>query len=241
MKASDIMVSAVKSVNVDATIDQAIALMLEAGVSGLPVLDGQGRLAGMLSEGDLLHREEIGTAKRKPRWIEVLFGEDAGAYVASHARKVTEIMTTDVVTIAPDASLAEVVGKMDARRVKRLPVVSGGALVGIVTRSGLLRALVAARATAPAEGGSVAASDQAIRDALMAELKIHPVADLSALDIAVRQGVVTLTGQIDTHKQRDALVVAAENIAGVTQVVDQLVQIEPFSGAPLRVKTDVLD
>ncbi len=241
MKASDIMVSAVKTVNADATIDQAIALMLEAGVSGLPVMDGEGRLVGVLSEGDLLHREEIGTARRKPRWIEVLFGEDAGAYVASHARKVAEIMTTDVVTITPDATLAEVVGKMDARRVKRLPVVLGSALVGIVTRSSVLRALAAARAPTPGDGAPVAASDRAIRDALLAELKRHPVADLSGLNIAVEQGVVTFTGQVDSHKRRAALVVAAENIAGVRRVVDQLVQIEPFSGAPLRVNTDVLD
>lgn len=238
MKASEIMVSTVKTVGADATIDQAVNLMLEARVSGLPVVDAEGRMVGVVSEADFLHREEIGTARRQSRWIEALLGEDAQAYVISHARKVSEIMTRDVVTVGPDATLAEVTKKMDKKGVKRLPVVNGGAVVGIIARSDLLRALAAIRRAAAAP---VDSTDELIRQALIDELRNHPFVSLSSLDIKVDGGVVTLTGGIDNQKQRDALVVAAENIAGVKEVVENLARIEPFSGMALHTKSDVLD
>jgi CBS-domain-containing membrane protein len=230
MIASEIMTSPVKTIGPDATIEEAIGLLLSAHVSGLPVADADGRLVGLVSEGDFLHRAELGTAKRKPRWIEFLLGpgEVAESYVMSHGRKVHDVMTRDVATVSESASINEVVEVMERRKVKRLPVVSGDHLVGIITRADLLRALskaVASESAAPAEP-----SDQAILDKLLAELSVQGFASPKTLDVTVDQGVVTLTGEIFDERQRPALVVAAENIPGVTKVVDKLMWIEPFSG-----------
>ncbi len=231
MYASDIMTREVKTISPDATIDEAIAILLSARVSGLPVADAEGRLVGVVSEGDFLHRAELGSIKRKPRWIEFLLGpgEIAKSYVLSHGRRVHDVMTRDVVTVGPTASMNEVVEVMEKRRVKRLPVVSGDRLVGIITRSDLLRALSAAIAAKPAPTPAEC-TDKAILGKLLAELQQQGFASPRTLDVVVDQGVVTLKGEIFDERQRPALVVAAENIAGVTRVVDELVWIEPFSG-----------
>jgi CBS-domain-containing membrane protein len=230
MLASEIMSSPVKTIGPDATIQEAIALLLEARVTGLPVTDADGRLIGLVSEGDFLHRAELGTAKRKPRWIEFLLGpgEIAESYVLSHGRKVHEVMSHDVATVGESASINEVVETMERRKVKRVPVVSGDRLVGIITRSDLLRALSKACALKPASPAEC--TDQAILDKLLAEMSDQGFASPKTLDVTVDQGVVTLTGEIFDERQRTALVVAAENIPGVTSVIDKLVWIEPFSG-----------
>lgn len=229
MIASDIMTAPVKSIRPDATIDEAIATLLSARVSGLPVTDEHGRLVGLVSEGDFLHRAEIGTAKRRPRWLEFLLGpgEIAEAYVRSHGRKVSEVMTRDVVTVGESASLTEIVETMEKRRVKRLPVVSGDLLVGIITRADLLRALSTTLASRTAGADR---SDQTIVNRLLAELKSQGFVSPKCLDVAVDGGVVTLTGEIFDERQRPALIVAAENIPGVVKVVDKLLWVEPFSG-----------
>lgn len=239
MRASDIMTRDVKTVAAEATIDEAVNILLSIRASGLPVLDAAGRLVGIVSESDFLHRVEIGTAKRRPRWIEFLLGpgEVAEAYVMSHSRKVGDVMTRDVVTVAANASLSEIVAVMDKRKVKRVPVVTGDELVGIVTRSDLLRALTACRqASAPA----APLDDQAILDRLIAELKEQGFASPRTLDVTVDRGVVTLTGEIFDERQRAALICAAENIPGVSKVLDQLVWIEPFSGMTLESKTGMM-
>lgn len=239
MRASDIMTRNVRTVAPEATIDEAVSILLSIPASGLPVLDGSGRLVGIVSESDFLHRVEIGTAKRRPRWIEFLLGpgEVAEAYVMSHSRKVSDVMTRDVVTVGANSSLNEIVAVMDKRKVKRVPVVSGDELIGIVTRSDLLRALTACRkASAPA----VALDDQAILDRLIAELKEQGFASPRTLDVTVDHGVVTLTGEIFDERQRPALLCAAENIPGVTKVLDQLVWIEPFSGMTLENKSGMM-
>jgi CBS-domain-containing membrane protein len=240
MKASDIMTAEVKTIDHDATIDEAIALLLSAHVSGLPVADRDGRLVGVVSEGDFLHRPELGTVKRKPRWIEFLLGpgEIAQSYVLSHGRKVHEVMTRDVVTIHPTASLTEVVEIMEKQSVKRLPVVSADRLVGIITRSDLLRALSDVVA-AKSQAGPGDLSDSEIRDRLLAELQEQGIASPRTLDVQVEEGVVTLTGEIFDERQRPAIKVAAENIPGVVKVIDKLVWIEPYSGIALG-KSDAI-
>jgi CBS domain-containing protein len=231
MQASDIMTAEVKTIAPDATIEEAIGVLLNARVSGLPVTDAEGRLVGVVSEGDFLHRAELGSAKRKPRWIEFLLGpgEIAESYVLSHGRKVHDVMTRDVISVGPTASINEVVEIIEKRRVKRLPVVSGDRLIGIITRSDLLRALSAAIAAKPAPGPAEC-TDTAILGRLQAELQQQGFASPRTLDVTVDGGVVTLKGEIFDERQRPALICAAENIGGVTKVVDQLVWIEPFSG-----------
>jgi CBS domain-containing protein len=240
MIASDIMTREVKTIAPDATIEEAIAILLGARVSGMPVVDGLGRLVGVVSEGDFLHRAELGSAKRKPRWIEFLLGpgDIAESYVLSHGRKVNELMTRDVATVEESAALTEIVEVMEKRRVKRVPVVSGDRLVGIITRADLLRALSASIAGKPAPGPGER-TDPAILEKLMTELKDQGFASPRTLDVTVDQGVVTLKGEIFDERQRQALIVAAENIAGVTKVVDELMWIEPFSGMTIG-KSDIV-
>ena len=231
MLASEIMTREVRTVDPDATIEEAIATLLSAHVSGMPVVDATGRLVGVVSEGDFLHRAELGAAKRKPRWLEFLLGpgDAAESYVLSHGRKVREVMTRDVVSIDESTPLTEIGDIMEKRRIKRLPVVSGEHLVGIITRADLLRALSAAFAAQPAPTADEC-TDQAILGRLLAELKAQGFASPRTLDVAVDRGVVILRGEIFDERQRQALIVAAENIAGVNSVVDRLVWIEPFSG-----------
>src|SRR6516165_2504909 len=152
MIASDVMTRTVLSVRPDATIAEAIRLMLDNRISGLPVIDEAGRLVGMLTEGDLLRRGETGTERHRPRWLEILMGPGrlAGDYVRTHGRRIGEVMTRDPVSVTPDTPLKEVVELMERRRIKRVPVLDGDVPVGILSRADLLRALLGALEEKPA-------------------------------------------------------------------------------------------
>jgi CBS domain-containing protein len=143
MKARDVMTRHVITIAPDASILEALRLMLQHRISGLPVVDKNGTVAGIVTEGDFLRRAETGTQRKRPRWVEFLLGPGmlAKDYVQAHARRIDEVMTTDVRTVPEDAELAEVVAVMEKHRVKRVPVMRGTALVGIVSRANLLHAL----------------------------------------------------------------------------------------------------
>ena len=168
MNASEVMTRKVISVLLDAPIGDAIRLMLDHRISGLPVVDGDSKVIGILTEGDLLRRAETGTERQRPRWLELLLGPGrlAGEYVRTHGRRVGEIMTEDVVCVAEDTPLVEIVRLMEGRRVKRLPVLRGDALVGIVTRADLVRALAQLIEKEPAS----ASDGDEIRECVLAEL-----------------------------------------------------------------------
>jgi CBS domain-containing protein len=228
MKAKDVMTSPVVSVEPDATVLQAIRIMLQRRVSGLPVIDENGRLLGIVTEGDFLRRAETGTVVRRARWLELLVGPSklAQEYVRSHARKVHEVMTPDPVTVAEDTHLEDIVRMMEKHQIKRVPVVRGQEVKGIVSRANLLQALaIVAREAKPAEQ-----SDEAIRAQLMAELGKHLWAPVGLINPVVRNGVVELWGTITHDRARQALVVAAENVPGVKAVRDHLTWIDATSG-----------
>jgi CBS domain-containing protein len=228
MKVRDIMSPRVISVAPDASILAAIRLMLQNRISGLPVIDSSGALVGVVTEGDFLRRSETGTERKRPRWLEFLLGPSrlADEYVHTHARTVKDVMTADPVTIAEDAGLDEAVEIMESRRIKRLPVVRGGQVVGIVSRANLLHALVSLAAAAP----ETATSDGAIREALLAQFQKLTWAPAALVDPVVKDGVVGLWGTITEEAQREALKVCAQNIPGVKSVVSHLTWIEPMSG-----------
>lgn len=228
MKAKDVMTRTVVSIDQDATVLQAARLMLQHHISGLPVVDKQGALVGVLSEGDFLRRSETHTERRRSRWLEFLMGPGriAGDYVHSHGNKVSEVMSSDLKTVGEEASLEDIVALMEKHRIKRVPVLRAGKLVGIVTRSNLMHAMVSlARVASPG-----AQSDAAIREKLLAEFKKQQWAPVATTNVVVHDGVVDLWGMIIDERQRNALKVAAENIPGVTGVKDHLVWIEPTSG-----------
>jgi CBS domain-containing protein len=228
MKAKDVMTSPVVSVEPDATILQAIRIMLQRRVSGLPVIDQDGSLLGIVTEGDLLRRVETGTQRRRARWLEFLVGPGklAQEYVASHARKVHEVMTPAPVTVAEDTPLEDIVRGMEKHQIKRVPVVRGQEVKGIVSRANLLHAL----ASVAREAKPVEQSDEAIRGQLLAELGRELWAPVGLINPIVRNGVVELWGTITDDRERQALIVAAENVPGVKAVRDHLAWIDATSG-----------
>jgi CBS domain-containing protein len=233
MKTSEIMTRDIVSIAPGASVREAIRLMLEQRISGLPVLDGEGRLVGILTEGDLLRRGETGTERHRRPWLEFLLGPGrlAGDYVKTHGRRVEEIMTREVVAIGPETTVAELVETMEHRGIKRLPVLDGDALVGIVSRTDLMRALADIldhAETAPVD-------DDAIRERVLAELqRAQGWAPRSGISVTVKDGVVELNGAIFAEKERAAIRVAAENVPGVKGVEDRLVWVEPVSGTVIE-------
>ncbi len=229
MKALEIMTANPVTVAPDTPVLSAIRLMLQRKFSGLPVIDENGRLAGIVTEGDLLRRVETGTQRRRSRLIEFFLGPGrlAEEFAHSHGRKVGEVMTGAVHTVDEDAPLQEIVKMMEQHRIKRLPVLRQGKLVGIVSRSNLLRALASIAGETP----PTSADDSKIRAELMAELRRQPWTPANLIDVVVRNGVVHLWGTIFDERQRKGIRVAAENTLGVKSVADHLVWVEPVSGA----------
>jgi CBS domain-containing protein len=228
MLAGDVMTRKVISVASDASAMQAGTLMLKHQISGLPVVDSSGVLLGIISEGDFLRRAELGTQRRRPRWLAFLIGPGrlASEYVHACGRKVKEIMTPNPYTVTEATPVTEVVQLMERHRIKRVPVVCGRRLVGIVSRADLLGALARlARATE-----TVATNDAQIRERVMAELRRQSWAPLDLINVIVRDRIVELQGTITEDSARQAMVVAAENVPGVRAVHDHLVWVEPVSG-----------
>jgi CBS domain-containing protein len=237
MKAQDVMTRDVISIDPESTVLQAARLMLQHHISGLPVIDKHGELVGVLSEGDFLRRRETRTERKRSRWLEFLMGPGrmAAEYSHSHGSKVAEVMSTEVTSVEYDTAIEDIVEVMERKRIKRVPVVCGGQLVGIITRSNLMRAMVSlARTAAPSSK-----DDAAIREKLLAEMQREKWAPIATVDIVVHDGVVQLWGVIIDERQRTALKVAAENIAGVKSVVDHLVWVEPNSGLALEAEAAV--
>src|SRR5262245_15107780 len=228
MKAKEVMTSPVVTVESDATILQAVRIMLQRRVSGLPVVDKNGGLVGIVTEGDFLRRAETGTTRRRPRWLEFLIGPGrlADEYTRSHGRKVDDVMTRDPISVAEDTPLEDIVKLMEKRQIKRLPMVRGQELVGIVSRANLLHAL----AGVVREVKPTVQSDEAIRTLLLAELAKQSWAPVALIDPIVRNGVVELWGSLTDERERPALVVAAENVPGVKAVHDHLVWVDSTSG-----------
>jgi CBS domain-containing protein len=238
MQANDVMTRNVISIAPDATVLQAARLMLQYHISGLPVVDKAGKLVGVLSEGDFLRRQETRTERRRSRWLEFVMGPGrmAAEYTHSHGSKVSEVMTDEVRTVREDTSLEDIVELMERRRIKRVPVLRGDKMVGIVTRSNLMHAMVSMARSVPA----TATDDNAIREWLLAVMQKEQWAPAAMTNVVVRDGVVELWGVIVDERQRDALKVAAENIPGVTAVKDHLVWVEPTSGITIEPKDAAL-
>jgi len=220
MKAKDIMTSPVIAVTPDTPVREIAALLFERRISGVPVLQ-DGRLVGLVSEADLLHRHEIGTDRvAQPRsWWLRLFNVDStpAEYVKSHATRARDVMAREVVSVTPDTPIAEIASLLETRGIKRVPVLRGAQLVGIVSRGNLVQALAvmsqsAVRVTPP--------SDQAIRGWLLEELERQPWWGRVSSNVIVAGGVVHYWGMVNSEDERNAARVAAENVPGVRHVED---------------------
>lgn len=236
MNANEVMTVGVITVRPDASVTDAARLMVEHGVSGLPVVDAHGQLVGIVTEGDFLRRAETGTERLRPRWLEFLLGSGrlANEYVHSHARKIQEVMTSGPVTVCQNTPLQDVVTVMERHRIKRVPVLGGQTLVGIISRANLVQAL--ARLAEEAEPSRP--DDEAMRAQILDDLKRERWTPRDALNVIVRNGVAELWGVIFDERQRQAIKVVAENVRGIKAVRDHLVFVGPISGVVLESPED---
>lgn len=227
MRASDVMTGNVISVAPDMTVRDVAKIFVDNRISGAPVLDSDGHIVGMISEGDLLRRPEIGTDERtRTSWLDIWSARhEARDYIKTHAMKVRDVMTTDVVAVRPETPLGEVAGMLETRRIKRVPVTNEGQLVGIVSRANLVQAL----ASIPDEPASdVTLSDADIRAALISEMAGRKWS-FAGRNIVVTDGVVHLWGVFHSMEAVEAVRVAAQGIPGVKRVEDHT---EPYPVMP---------
>jgi CBS domain-containing protein len=220
MRALDVMTNEVITVDEDATVQAVAKLLAERGISAVPVVDRENRVIGMVSEGDLLHRAETGTEPRRSWWLEMMSSTNtlAGEYVKSHSGRVKDVMTREVVSVTDTTPVADIAVLLEANRIKRVPVVRDGKLVGIVSRANLVRAL----AMTVNEPSSTESDDRMIRDKLLAELRVQSWAEVSPANVTVKDGVVHLWSSYLSEQEKRALVVAAENVPGVRRVEDHM-------------------
>jgi CBS domain-containing protein len=227
MRVKEAMTPGLIGVPETATLWEALDMLLRSRISALLVFDASGEPVGVLSEGDLMRRAEIGTQRRRPGWLEFLLGGGRAAedFARAHARVVVEIMTRGVVSIDEEADLSEAVDLMLEKRIKRLAVLREGNAVGVLSRSDLLKALMSAL---PSRHQN--ANDAEIRTALDAEIERQSWAPRGSVRVTVENGIVTLDGAVTDDRLRDGLRVLAETIPGVTKVRDRIAWIEPNSG-----------
>ena len=221
MRAADVMTNEVITVGEDASVQEAAKLLAEHGISAVPVVDRDKRVVGMVSEGDLLHRAETGTERRRAWWLEMVASTNqlAGEYVKSHSGSVKDVMKRDVISVTEETTVADIAILLETNRIKRVPVLRDDRLVGIVSRANLVRALAMTIKERPS---GAEADDRAIRDRLLAELKAQKWAEVSPANIMVKDGVVHLWSSYYSNQEKRALVVASESIPGVRRVEDHM-------------------
>ena len=234
MKAGDVMTRTVTVVRAETSVVDALQLMLECRISGLPVVNDHRVVIGMLTEGDFLRRAELGTERQHSYWLALLLspGRLADEYVASHSCKVGEVMTSPVVAVREDTPLAEVVDLMERRRIKRLPVTRNGKLVGLVSRADLLRAFVAK--SRDAEPTVAQLSDAQLEHRIAEEIERQPWGPAASVHVNVVRGIADMQGVLSDDRERIALRVLVENMPGVTGVKDHLTTIEPITGVLIQ-------
>ncbi|POR52557.1 CBS domain-containing protein [Bosea psychrotolerans] len=231
MNAGDIMTLGAATVRPGTAVLTAVQLMLHHGISGLPVIDDDERLVGMVTERDLLRRAEAGTEQERPRWLSFLMEPAARAedYVRSHGRKVSDVMTHDPESVAPETPLADVVVLMERRGFKRLPVVRDGKVIGIVSRANFLRVL----ARRLDDAAKVSVDDLVIRRRIFDEIEKQRWISTDSVDVVVNGGKVELNGVVSDERLREALRVVAESVPGVGEVVDRVRVERPLPHWPM--------
>ena len=220
MKARDVMVSPVVTVKPSNSVQDVAKVLLERRISAVPVVDDKGKLVGIISEMDFLHRSETGTERRRPWWLGAFVSEENFAvdYIKSHGQKVADIMTRRVITATPDTPLHEVASLLEKHSIKRVPIMENGQLVGIVSRANLVQAVASA-----GKALEMPVDDSALRDKVLAKLRTQPFAHTGLLNVTVNGGVVDLWGMTNSEVEKQAVRVAIETTPGVRAVVDNLI------------------
>lgn len=222
MYARDIMTPHVVTVTPNTTVKELAETLAARGISAVPVVGPKGELVGIVSEGDLVRRSELHTARTRSWWLNLFTSEYASAqdFIKTHAVRVADIMTRDVITVGPDAPLSEVARLLEKHTIKRVPVVSNRQLVGIISRANLVQALASLEAKPHLQ---LSPTDTEIRSRIVRQLENEPWAHTSLLNVLVSDGVVDLWGIVQTSVEKNAVRVAAEATQGVRAVNDHLV------------------
>ena len=240
MRAMDVMTREVLTVDADASVKAVATLLSERGISGVPVVDTANQVIGIVSEGDLLHRAEIGTEQRQKRrrswWLDSLADDRAPEYVKSHGRKVADVMTRDVLTVDEATELAEIANLLETKGIKRVPVIKDGKLAGIISRANLVRALAVAETAGASRPDAKEeetirnrVQDEMIRTRLQDELNTMQWAKVLPADVIVKDQVVHIWFCDDVPlEQRRAVQIAAENLAGVRGLQEHIVPAPPM-------------
>ena len=231
MRAADLMTRNVVTVDEEASVEEAAALMLRHRVSALPVLDRSGKLVGIVSEGDLMCRAELGTERERSWWLELITANSdlAEDYVKAHGRKVGEVMTRKPITASPNTPINEIAVLLEEHAIKRVPILDRGKLVGIVARANLLQALAGLKLAAPA---SKAGKDAEIREEILARLSGAPWRPW-LLNVTVHDGIAELWGIANGMEAKTAAGVTAENAPGVVSVKNHII-VRPHSWAEAK-------
>jgi CBS domain-containing protein len=221
MLARDVMFSPVITATPDTKILDVVQLMLDNRISAVPIVDDDDKLVGLVSEGDLLRRAEIGTERHRSWWLTAFRGAVSLAeeFTKSHSMKASEVMTKPVVTASEDTPLQQIAEILEKKKFKRVPVVRDGRVVGIVSRANLLQALTTQQekmADTPSK------DDRVIREAILKVLQGEKWSNMSHLNLVVLDGVVHFWGLVASDAQRQAVIVAAESVPGVRDIVDHM-------------------
>jgi len=235
MRAHQIMTRPVIAVTPETSIVEAANIMLQKHVSGLPVVDATGQLVGIVSEGDFIRRSEIGTQRKRGRWLRFILGpgKSASDFVHEHGRKISEVMTKSPLPITEDTALEEIVELMEKNNVKRLPVIRADKVIGIVSRANLLQAVASLAREVP----DPTADDDHIRNRVIDAMENNDWCPFG-LSVIVKDGIVHLSGVITEERSRQAAVVAAETVEGVKKVHDHLCWVDTMSGMYLNSPED---
>ena len=227
MQARDVMTTPVVTVGPQTSVEEIARLLLERRISGVPVVDAGGALLGIVTEGDLVRRPEIGTERQRGWWLRFFGDERARAeeYTRAHGSRAEQVMTRNVVTVSDDTPVAEIASLLEEHHIKRVPVVRDGRVVGIVSRANLLHGLAAQRDPVPPPRSM---NDRSLRESVLQALQRDGWTAHGRLNVIVKNGVVELWGLVDSAEARRAIRVAVENVPGVTAVKDNLGSIRPW-------------
>ena len=226
MKAQDIMTRDVATVRPETSVREIAALMVEKHISGVPVVSDDGEIVGMVSEADLLHRAEVGTERRHKWWFRIFADSDAAAreYAKAHGFSARDVMSRYVISVRDDADLRDVADILDSHRIKRVPVLRDGRLVGIISRRDLVRALSQVQASIAPVKLDNAALHKTLRDRFKSQSWLND----SYINVAVNDGVVELSGLVISKDQHRALRALVEETPGVTRVEERLRVVGPL-------------
>lgn len=227
MQAKDIMTPTVVTVGPEETVSAIANLLMSKKISAVPVLDKERQLCGIVSEGDLIRRISDDADDNRPWWLKMMSSnsEQAGDFIKAHGRTAKDVMTKNVATVDENMEICDVAHKLEANRIKRVPVMSGDQLVGIISRSNLLQ-VVAGQKTEIAKAATP--GDRALRKQVHDHLNDQNFTSHGSLNVIIDDGVVELWGWVETETERDALILAAKEVPGVTEVRDHFGKVSPW-------------